>query len=109
MLSEPANKVTPCSRSLATGGTGADGGHEVMIATWARASASAVSANTSGPTDPSGNAWLGPARPLPPRRDRPIRDVAQLGRPGLAAVVEMNIDSFAEALGEAEDDVELAF
>ena len=43
------------------------------------------------------------------RRDRPIGDVAQLGGPGLAAVMEMNVDSLAEALGETEDDVELAF
>ena len=47
--------------------------------------------------------------PLHASGDRSIRDVAQLGGPGLAAVMEMNVDSLAEALGEAEDDVELAF
>ena len=51
---------------LADGGTGADGGHEVMIATSARASASAVSANKSGPMDPSANAWLTATRPCMP-------------------------------------------
>ena len=42
------------------------------------------------------------------RRDRPLGDVAKLGRAGLAAVVQMNVDALAEAFGEAEDDVELA-
>ena len=46
--------------------------------------------------------------PLHASGDRSIRDVAQLGSPGLAAVMEMNVDSLAEALGETEDDIELA-
>jgi len=33
ILSEPANTVTPRSRSALSGGTGTEGGHEVMIAT----------------------------------------------------------------------------
>ena len=40
--------------------------------------------------------------------DRALGDVAKLGRAGLAEVVQMNVDSFAERLGEAEHDVELA-
>ena len=41
-------------------------------------------------------------------RDRPIRDLAQLRRARLAAVVEMNVDALAGLFRETEQDVELA-
>ena len=47
--------------------------------------------------------------PLHAGGNRALGDVAKLGRAGLPAVVQMNVDSFSESLGQAEDDVELAF
>ena len=41
--------------------------------------------------------------------DRSLGDVAKLRSADLASVVQMNVDSLAEPLGEAEHDVELAF
>ena len=43
-----------------------------------------------------------------PGRDRALGDVAKLRRAGLATIVQMDVDAFAETLGEAEHDVELA-
>ena len=91
-----------------TGGTGADGGHDVMIATSARASASAVFANRSGAIDSEREGVADRDASLHAGGDRPFGDVAKLRSAGLAAVVQMNVDSLAEPLGEAEDDVELA-
>ena len=46
--------------------------------------------------------------PLHAGGNRPLGDVAELRSAGLAAVVEMNVDSLAEPAGESEDHVELA-
>ena len=45
--------------------------------------------------------------PLQPGGDRARGDVTKLGRAGLAAVMQMNVDPLAEPLGETEHDVEL--
>ena len=45
--------------------------------------------------------------PLQPGGDRALGDVAKFRSAGLAAVMQMNVDSLAEPLGEAEHDVEL--
>ena len=47
--------------------------------------------------------------PLQPGGDRALGNVGKLRRAGLPEVVQMNVDSLAERLGEAEDDVELPF
>ncbi len=56
---------------------------------------------------PSANAWLTATRPCSPAAIVRCGDVAKLGSAGLASVVQMNVDSLAEPLGEAEHDVEL--
>ena len=59
----------------------------------------------------------GPERERVANRDAPVHaggdrsfgDVVNLGCPGLAAVVQVNVDSLAEPFSEPENDVELTF
>ena len=100
--------MTPRARSAFTGGTGADGGHEVMIATSARASSVGGLLEQTRRDRPERERVADGDAPLKAGGDRALGDVAKLRRAGLADVVQMNVDSLAERLGEAEHDVELA-
>ena len=58
---------------------------------------------------PSANAWLTATRPCMPAAIVRSAMSRSSDCPGLAAVVQMDVDSLAELLGETEDDVELTF
>src|ERR1700733_5159303 len=93
MLSEPANTVTPRARSLGGGGAGECVG-ALCEQVWRDASECERVADRNAALYAGG--------------DRPFSNVAELRSAGLAAVVEMNVDTLAEPVGETEDDVELA-
>ena len=108
MLSEPANTVTPRARSCADRRHGRGWrarGHDRDFGAGERVGGLLEQVRR----DRSERERVADRdAPLQAGGDRALGDVAKLGRAGLAAVVQMNVDSLAERLGEAEDDVELA-